>query len=119
VLLNLIVNARDAMPDGGTLGLETARASAAELRAHAAVGAPLVRLSVSDNGAGMSADVRSRIFEPFFTTKAPGKGTGLGLSTVYGIVRQSGGFITVDSEIAKGTTFHVFLPQSQAAASVA
>ena len=104
VLLNLIVNARDAMPSGGTLDLETRSESRAAL----------VRLSVKDTGSGMSASVKTRIFEPFFTTKAPGKGTGLGLSTVYGIVRQSGGFITVDSELAKGTTFHVFLPASEA-----
>jgi signal transduction histidine kinase len=111
VVMNLVVNARDAMPAGGTLELETARATADELRGHEGP-TRLVRLSVKDTGAGMSSDVKSRIFEPFFTTKAPGKGTGLGLSTVYGIVRQSGGFINVDSEIAKGTTFHVFLPQS-------
>jgi two-component system cell cycle sensor histidine kinase/response regulator CckA len=115
VLINLIVNARDAMPAGGTLELQTTRASPAETRAHGAGGAALVRLSVKDTGAGMSTNVKSRIFEPFFTTKAPGKGTGLGLSTVYGIVRQSGGFITVDSEIEKGTTFHVFLPESERA----
>lgn len=112
VLLNLIVNARDAMPSGGTLQLETRRAAAEEAPAAEAGGGELVRLSVKDNGAGMSASVQTRIFQPFFTTKAPGKGTGLGLSTVYGIVRQSGGFITVESEIAKGTTFHVFLPTS-------
>jgi two-component system, cell cycle sensor histidine kinase and response regulator CckA len=113
VLVNLIVNARDAMPSGGTLELQTTRASGDEARAHEASNVPLVRLSVKDSGSGMSSAVKSRIFEPFFTTKAPGKGTGLGLSTVYGIVRQSGGFITVESEVAKGTTFHVFLPESE------
>ncbi len=113
VLVNLIVNARDAMPLGGTLELQTARASTDEARAHDVTDTPLVRLSVKDSGSGMSSDVKLRIFEPFFTTKAPGKGTGLGLSTVYGIVRQSGGFITVDSEVSKGTTFHVFLPESE------
>jgi signal transduction histidine kinase len=113
VLVNLIVNARDAMPGGGRLELSTARASSDELSLPEAANVPLVRLSVKDSGAGMSSEVKSRIFEPFFTTKAPGKGTGLGLSTVYGIVRQSGGFIAVDSELAKGTTFHVFLPESQ------
>ena len=112
VLLNLIVNARDAMPLGGTLELQTARASGADSQPQEVQDGGLVRLSVKDNGSGMSAEVKSRIFEPFFTTKAPGKGTGLGLSTVYGIVRQSGGFITVDSELSIGTTFHVFLPES-------
>ncbi len=119
VLVNLIVNARDAMPLGGTLELQTMRASVDEARAHGAGNAALVRLSVRDTGSGMSSNVKSRIFEPFFTTKEPGKGTGLGLSTVYGIVRQSGGFITVDIEVSKGTTFHVFLPESERAPSVA
>jgi signal transduction histidine kinase len=119
VLINLVVNARDAMPAGGTLVLETARASSGETRALEAGSSPFVRLSVKDSGAGMSPEVRARIFEPFFTTKAPGKGTGLGLSTVYGIVRQSGGFITVESEVARGTTFHVFLPESDRAAHTA
>ncbi len=115
VLLNLIVNARDAMPAGGTLELQTARASGTDARAEDPNDGRLVRLSVKDNGSGMSSEVKSRIFEPFFTTKAPGKGTGLGLSTVYGIVRQSGGFITVDSELSLGTTFHIFLPESAGA----
>jgi signal transduction histidine kinase len=119
VLMNLIVNARDAMPGGGKLELVTARASAEEAREHPAGSARLVRLSVKDNGAGIASDVKSRIFEPFFTTKEPGKGTGLGLSTVYGIVRQSGGFITVDSEVAKGTTFNVFLPEHNLTAGAA
>lgn len=114
VLVNLIVNARDAMPGGGTLELETSRATAEEAQAHGG-SSLLVRLSVKDSGAGMSSTVKSRIFEPFFTTKEPAKGTGLGLSTVYGIVHQSGGFIVVDSELSKGTTFHVFLPQSDGA----
>jgi signal transduction histidine kinase len=113
VLVNLVMNARDAMPLGGTLEVQTACASADGTRVYEADNERLVRLSVKDTGSGMPPDVKSRIFEPFFTTKAPGKGTGLGLSTVYGIVRQSGGFITVDSEISKGTTFHVFLPQCE------
>ena len=116
VVVNLVVNARDAMPSGGTLELSTARASSAELSSPEVSSVPLVRLSVKDSGSGMSSEVKSRIFEPFFTTKAPGKGTGLGLSTVYGIVRQSGGYIAVDSELLKGTTFHVFLPESGHAA---
>jgi two-component system cell cycle sensor histidine kinase/response regulator CckA len=112
VVLNLVVNARDAMPNGGRLELETARPTAAEVRAAGgAPGAELLRLSIKDTGSGMAPEIKARIFEPFFTTKGPGKGTGLGLSTVYGIVRQSGGFITVESEIGKGTTFHVFLPE--------
>jgi signal transduction histidine kinase len=102
VVLNLVVNARDAMPGGGELVLETARA--AEKPTY-------VRLSVRDTGSGMSPEVRSRIFEPFFTTK--GKGTGLGLSTVHGIVHQSGGFISVESEVGAGTTFRVYLPSSE------
>jgi len=113
VLINLIVNARDAMPAGGRVLLETGRASVGETRALEASGASFVRLSITDSGAGMAPEVKARIFEPFFTTKAPGKGTGLGLSTVYGIVRQSGGFITVESEVGQGTTFHVFLPESE------
>jgi two-component system cell cycle sensor histidine kinase/response regulator CckA len=117
VLINLIVNARDAMPAGGTVELQTARASAGETRALDVGNSRFVRLSVKDSGAGMAPEVKAKIFEPFFTTKAPGKGTGLGLSTVYGIVRQSGGFITVESEVAQGTTFHVFLPESDRAAS--
>ena len=119
VLVNLIVNARDAMPLGGTLELETTRASESELQSHGAGHAHLVRLSVRDTGSGMPSDVKSRIFDPFFSTKAPGKGTGLGLSTVYGIVRQSGGFITVDSEVGKGTSFHVFLPESEPPVGIA
>ena len=117
VLINLIVNARDAMPGGGRVLLETARASVGETRALEASVASFVRLSITDSGAGMAPEVKARIFEPFFTTKAPGKGTGLGLSTVYGIVRQSGGFITVESEVGQGTTFHVFLPESERAPS--
>ena len=117
VVLNLVGNARDAMPDGGHLLLETARATDSELRSSETGTSRYVRLSVKDTGSGMPPEVKSRIFEPFFTTKAPAKGTGLGLSTVYGIVRQSGGFITVESEVAKGTAFHVFLPESERSAT--
>jgi two-component system, cell cycle sensor histidine kinase and response regulator CckA len=99
VLLNLAVNARDAISDGGTLVIETADLASG-----------MVRLSVTDNGVGMDAATATRIFEPFFTTKEPGKGTGLGLSTVYGIVQQSGGQIQVISEPGQGTTFQLDFP---------
>ncbi|WP_438044347.1 ATP-binding protein [Sorangium sp. So ce128] len=133
VVLNLVVNARDAMPRGGKLVVETslgepgespaARSFAPAERddddAPAAGGPPYVVLSVTDSGNGMDHDTLSHLFEPFFTTKARGKGTGLGLATVYGIVSQSGGLIEVESELGRGTTFRVYLPRVEERAEVA
>jgi len=113
VIINLGVNARDAMPDGGVLTLETKAVSVADVRAMNSEILPLgdyAMLSIEDMGTGISKDNLGKIFEPFFTTKEVGKGTGLGLSTVYGIVKQSGGFIFSNSEIGKGTCFNVYLP---------
>lgn len=113
VVLNLVVNARDALPAGGAIVVATRRHDIGPTDALVASGltvGPWIELSVSDNGTGMSADVRARVFEPFFTTKPTGQGTGLGLSTVYGIVEAAGGRIFVDSEVGLGTTVRVFWP---------
>jgi two-component system, cell cycle sensor histidine kinase and response regulator CckA len=118
ILINLAVNARDAMPKGGKVVIETANAELDETQASPHSGlrtGAYVKLSVSDTGEGMNDETSSHIFEPFFTTKEPGKGTGLGLSTVYGIVKQSGGYIAVETAVGKGTTFHIYLPLIRAA----
>jgi len=117
VIVNLAVNARDAMPDGGKLAVKTANvttADAAQLAYKGMPAADYVRIDITDTGTGIPADIREKIFEPFFSTKEVGKGTGLGLSTVYGIVKQTGGFIYVDSEEGKGTSFSIFLPRHRA-----
>jgi signal transduction histidine kinase len=113
IVMNLVLNARDAMPGGGTLRVTCVNADLDEAHANAHVGArpgPHVMLVVSDTGVGMTQEMTEHIYEPFFTTKPMGKGTGLGLATVYGILRQMGGHISVESELERGSTFRVYLP---------
>ena len=113
IIVDLVVNARDAMPHGGVLGIRVRRVAAAEQppqdRSAESSAAARVRLSVADSGHGMSAAVKSKIFESFFTTKGPGRGTGLGLAVVHGIGRQAGGTISVHSEVGSGATFDIDL----------
>ena len=119
VLMNLVVNAKDAMPTGGTLTIQTEKIVVDESHRRGPTfirPADYVVLSVSDTGMGMDKETQSRIFEPFFTTKEKGKGTGLGLSTVYGIVKQSGGYVMVQSEVGRGTTFQIYLPRVEGVA---
>jgi len=121
VIVNLAVNARDAMPDGGKLTIRTSNVTAADVAAQPQTGLPpadYVLVEVTDSGTGIPADVIEKIFEPFFSTKEVGKGTGLGLSTVYGIVKQTGGFVYVDSVVGKGTTFRIYLPREVVAKPV-
>jgi CheY-like chemotaxis protein len=119
VILNIAINARDAMPSGGTLLIETANMPAGDNdMPQEVVGQDCVLVSMSDTGTGMSPEVIEHAFEPFFTTKEIGKGTGLGLSTVFGVVRQSGGAVRIRSRIGEGTTVRIYLPRANTAAAV-
>ena len=117
VIINLALNARDAMPNGGTLTIRTEIAVPGEQQTPMGDG-QYVLMRISDTGEGMSAHIKQHVFEPFFTTKPPGKGTGLGLSAVYGIIKQLNGFIWVDSEVGQGSAFHVYLPAAAEGAAM-
>jgi signal transduction histidine kinase len=120
VIMNLVVNARDAMPKGGKLTIETGSTQLSEAFSAKQLGlapGPYLVISVTDTGVGMSEETQSHLFEPFFTTKNPGRGTGLGLATAYGIIRQSGGAIRIVSQLGRGTTARIYLPSAQAKAS--
>jgi len=115
ILMNMAVNARDAMPDGGTIKIETYNAvlgQGSDELGEDSIRGPHIMMEISDTGTGMPDDVKKHIFEPFFTTKDVDKGTGLGLSTCFGIVKQSGGHIYVDSDLGSGTTFKILLPRA-------
>jgi CheY-like chemotaxis protein len=114
--MNLVVNARDAMPDGGQIIVRTSDVWLEEFSKTGLAAGPYVLLEVCDTGVGMDAATRERVFEPFFTTKDVGRGTGLGLSTVYGIVRQMGGAVDLESEVDRGTTFRLYFPETSPAA---
>ncbi len=121
-IINLVVNARDAMPSGGTVTIATHNRSVSSASALGTAIMPpgeYVEIEVADTGVGMSKEIQSKIFDPFFTTKPVGQGTGLGLATVYGIVKQTGGFITVDSEVGHGTAFKIYLPRMRVEAGAA
>jgi len=114
VIINLVINARDAMPSGGTVTAGTANLAITEENALHHDGLPhgdYILLTVTDSGTGMTEETRQHLFEPFFTTKESGKGTGLGLSTCYGTIHQSGGHILVHSELGKGSSFRIYLPR--------
>jgi len=116
-IINLVVNARDAMANGGTVTIRTANETTATATALGTAIMPAgeyVRIEVSDTGTGIPQEILGKIFDPFFTTKPVGQGTGLGLATVYGIVKQTGGFITVESEVGRGTSFRIYLPRHRA-----
>ncbi len=120
VIMNLVVNARDAMPNGGKLTIETSAVQLSESFSAAQIGVPpgdYLVISVADTGVGMDEETQSHLFEPFFTTKNPGRGTGLGLATAYGIIRQSGGAIRIWSQLGRGTTARIYLPPARTQAA--
>jgi CheY-like chemotaxis protein len=119
ILLNLVINACDSMPSGGKLQIDTENVAIEPSLAPklGVAPGPFVRLTITDTGTGMDDETRAHIFEPFYTTKAAGKGSGLGLATVYGIIKQSGGYIEVDSKVGRGTSFSVYLPATRLATS--